>query len=112
MAMSSLWRAACALALLLSVYGTTTRAQRNEVAEMAARDKGSTSAATPNRAPVSVLPLYFDSLQGISAADLVSRALSSNGELAASRLEIGGARARLRQAEVRPNPTLDFEHTT
>lgn len=110
--MSSLRRAACALALLLSVYGTTTRAQSNEVAETAARDKGPTSAATRGGAAVSVLPLYFDSLQGISAADLVRRALSSNGELAASRLEIGRARARLRQAGLRPNPTLDFEHTT
>lgn len=112
MAMSSRWRAACALALLLSVYGTPIRAQSNEVAETVARGKGSTRAAIPGGVAISVLPLYFDPLQGVSAADLVRRALSSNGELVASRLEIERARARLRQAGLRPNPTLDFEHTT
>ncbi|HEX8353707.1 MAG TPA: TolC family protein [Pyrinomonadaceae bacterium] len=40
------------------------------------------------------------------------RALVSNGELAAARLDIERARARLRQAGLRPNPTLDFEQTT
>ena len=44
--------------------------------------------------------------------DLVQRALSSNLELAAARLEISKARARLRQAGLRPNPTLDVEQTT
>jgi cobalt-zinc-cadmium efflux system outer membrane protein len=56
--------------------------------------------------------LYFDPAQGASSADLVRRALTSNGELAAARMEIERARARLRQASLRPNPTLDFEQTT
>jgi cobalt-zinc-cadmium efflux system outer membrane protein len=42
----------------------------------------------------------------------VRRALTANGELAAARLDITRARARLRQAGLRPNPTLDFEQTT
>lgn len=54
---------------------------------------------------------YFDPLQGSSSIDLVRRALVSNGELAAARLDIERARARLRQAGLRPNPTLDFEQT-
>lgn len=66
----------------------------------------SASAASPSRAR------YFDPLQGLSSADLVRRALASNGELAAARFEIDRARARLRQARLRPNPTLDFEQTT
>ena len=45
----------------------------------------------------------------LSANDLVRRALTSNAELAAARLDINRARARLRQAGLRPNPTLDFE---
>jgi cobalt-zinc-cadmium efflux system outer membrane protein len=53
--------------------------------------------------------IITDLAQGISATDLVRRALSSNSELAAARLEINRARARLRQAGLRPNPTLDFE---
>jgi len=55
---------------------------------------------------------YFDPVQGISSEDLVRRALTLNGELAAARLEIERARARLQQAGLRPNPTLDIEQTT
>jgi cobalt-zinc-cadmium efflux system outer membrane protein len=62
-------------------------------------------------APKSVA-LYFDPQQGSSSLDVVRRAIASNGELAAARLEIERARARLRQAGLRPNPTLDFEQLT
>lgn len=58
------------------------------------------------------LSRYFDPVQGTSSEDLVRRALASNGELAAARIEIEKARARLRQAGLRTNPTLDFEQTT
>jgi outer membrane protein TolC len=58
------------------------------------------------------LERYFDPLQGTSSSDLVRRALASNGELAAARIDIERARARRRQAGLRPNPTLDFEQTT
>src|SRR4051812_46763410 len=110
--MSSLRRAACALALLLSVYGPPARAQSAAVAETAARDRDAPRAATHGAAAATTLPLYFDPLQGVSSADLVRRALSSNGELTVVRLEVDRTRARLRQAGLRPNPTLDFEHTT
>lgn len=64
-------------------------------------------------APISpTLALYFDPLQGTSSNELVRRALASNGEIAAARLDIERARARLRQAGLRPNPTIDFEQTT
>ncbi len=64
-------------------------------------------------APVgSTLSRYFDPVQGTSSNDLVRRALASNGEMTAARIEIERARARLRQAGLRPNPTLDFEQTT
>ena len=52
---------------------------------------------------------YLDPVQGASSVDLVRRALSANAELAAVRLEIERSRARLRQAGLRPNPSLDFE---
>ena len=58
-----------------------------------------------------ILAPYFDPLQGASSNDLIRRALSSNGEIAAVRLEIDRARARMRQAGLRPNPTLDFEQS-
>jgi outer membrane protein, heavy metal efflux system len=41
--------------------------------------------------------------------EIVRHALAANAELAAARLEIERRRARLRQAGLRPNPTLDFE---
>ena len=56
--------------------------------------------------------LYFDPLQGSSSSDLVQRALSSNAEVSAVRLDIQRGRARLRQAGLRPNPTFDFEQAT
>lgn len=55
---------------------------------------------------------YYDPLQGTSSNELVRRSLASNGDLQAARLDIVRARARLRQAGLRPNPTVDFEQTT
>jgi outer membrane protein, heavy metal efflux system len=54
---------------------------------------------------------FIDPAQGSSSVDLVRRALASNAELAAARLDVERARARLRQAGLRPNPALDFEQT-
>ena len=67
---------------------------------------------SPSPPVSSTLSLYYDPLQGTSSNDLVRRALASNGELAATRIGIERSRARLRQAGLRPNPTLDFEQTT
>jgi cobalt-zinc-cadmium efflux system outer membrane protein len=69
--------------------------------------------ASVSKAIVSpTVALYFDPVQGSSSVDLVRRALASNGELAAARLDVERARARLRQAGLRPNPSVDFEQTT
>lgn len=51
----------------------------------------------------------LEPVQGVSAGELVKKALTANAELIAARLEIDRARARLQQAGLRPNPTLDFE---
>lgn len=55
---------------------------------------------------------YVDRAQGSSSDDLVRRALASNTDLAATRLDVERARARIRQAGLRPNPTIDFEQMT
>lgn len=55
---------------------------------------------------------YIDPAQGASSDDLVRRALTSNAEFAAARLDLERARARIRQAGLRPNPTIDFEQAT
>jgi outer membrane protein, heavy metal efflux system len=48
----------------------------------------------------------------VTANDLVQRALQSNGELKAARLDLDRARAKLRQASLRPNPTLDVQQAS
>ena len=93
-------------------------AQSSGVAESGkdsvAVSSGRTSAVTEPLASTltPMLARYFDPVQGASSNDLVRRALASNAELAAARLDIERARARLSQAGLRPNPTLDFEQTT
>ncbi len=60
-------------------------------------------------APDNWIAGYVDPVQGSSSIDLARRALRSNAQLAAARLEINRASARLRQAGLRPNPTVDFQ---
>jgi len=81
--------------------------------DLAILARSSNSSTPPESARISrTVGLYFDPIQGVSSNDLVQRALTSNLELAAVRLEISRARARLRQAGLRPNPTLDVEQTS
>lgn len=60
----------------------------------------------------SVLPNYYNRQDGVALNELIERALDSNQELSAARLEIDKAKARLNQARLRPNPTLEFEQTS
>jgi outer membrane protein, heavy metal efflux system len=99
---------ACALALAIISVAPAARSQQSHVAAA----KGPFPATTGSPAPGTALSPYYDPQQGTSSDDLVRRALRSNGELAAVRLEVERARARVRQAGLRPNPTLDFEQTT
>ncbi len=66
-------------------------------------------ALKPSDPAKGAIAAYVDPVQGSSSIDLVRRALMSNQQLAATRLEIDRARARLRQAGLRPNPSVDFE---
>ena len=83
---------------------------KDSVAVSSGRTSAVTEPAVSTLTPM--LARYFDPVQGASSNDLVRRALASNAELAAARLDIERARARLSQAGLRPNPTLDFEQTT
>lgn len=47
----------------------------------------------------------------LRAEELVRRALTTNRELAAARLDIARSRARRQQATLLPNPVLEFEQT-
>jgi outer membrane protein, heavy metal efflux system len=112
-----------AVGLLLAFIsaGPWPSVQAQNPSELAVGPVGDTTAGRHDiRARSAIKPItlsptlerYFDPFQGASSSDVVRRALASNGELAAVRIEIERARARLRQAGLRPNPTLDFEQTT
>jgi cobalt-zinc-cadmium efflux system outer membrane protein len=60
----------------------------------------------------STISRYYHPEEGISSDELVRRVLASNADLAAARLDVERARARLRQAGLRANPTVEFEHAT
>lgn len=61
---------------------------------------------------VSILPTYYNMQNGVTPAELIDRALRSNGELVVARIEIEKARTRLVQARSRPNPTLELEQSS
>lgn len=101
------------LAISIVIAGTTTIRAQSTSQTAIALNQPSPSSSNTEAAPVTpILNRYYDPLQGESSADLIRRALLSNRELAAARLEIDRARARLRQAGLRPNPVLEFEQTT
>ena len=55
------------------------------------------------------LPRYFDPANGMTADQAVIYALNHNAELLAARSEVEAARALVRQAALRPNPSVEFE---
>jgi hypothetical protein len=108
------------LYFLIFAFATGAPAQTLKDAIVVSRSESSNKSVVADSAPArlvtpgftpfpSAVPLYFDPLQGASSNDLVQRALTSNGELSATRLDIERGRARLRQVGLRPNPTIDFE---
>lgn len=100
----------CLLAALIFPAAPQSAAQTNEAAHYGTVIP---AAVTPRKPFItSVLPLYCDAAQGAAADELVQRALAANGDLAAARLELEKGRVRLRQAGLRPNPTLQVEQTT
>lgn len=103
------------ISLLLLGGATVVHAQNPSNPGTIVVDQQAVSPMSGGTGPTTLSPTlapYFDPVQGTSSIDLVRRALASNGELAAARLDIERARARLRQAGLRPNPALDFEQTT
>lgn len=96
------------------ICGTVAKGQNRSIAFESSAGKSETAdEATVTTSTVKpTIAYYFDPVQGLSSNDLVRRALASNGELAAARIEIERARGRLRQAGLRPNPTLEVEQIT
>lgn len=100
---------------LLRVSAQTNIAVRQDETKQVsiiADDKTNGETNTEKPLVASVLPRFYDPQTGLSGLDLIGKALQANGELIAARLEIEKARARLAQARLRPNPTLDIEQTS
>ncbi|MEO7539565.1 MAG: TolC family protein [Pyrinomonadaceae bacterium] len=55
---------------------------------------------------------YYSAADGISLVEIVRQAFANNGEVKIARLEVDKARARLTQAELRPNPALEIEQSS
>ena len=91
------------VAILLTAFfsqiNTTGEAQVNTTSQMA------NTIATQN----SSLVRYLDPANGMTADQAVAFALAHNGELLAARSEIDAARAMVRQAALRSNPSVEFE---
>lgn len=54
---------------------------------------------------------YVDETAGMTVDDAVRYALAHHGELLAARNEVDAARARVRQAELKPNPMIDVSRS-
>ncbi len=85
------------------------RAQETTLLARNAPDRSEAERKSASALLISVLPNYFDREDGVSLEALIERALASNLELSAQRLEIEKAKARLTQARLKPNPVLEFE---
>ncbi|MBK9439169.1 MAG: TolC family protein [Chloracidobacterium sp.] len=101
------------------VVATAATAYSQENTRANAFDIGSTSIASQPAASLPekrlVAPFanrYHNQTDGISLAEIVRLAVASNGNIKIAQLEIEKARARLTQAGLRSNPTLEVEQST
>ncbi len=68
----------------------------------------SAQTATPTPTNITTLGRFLDQTNGMTADDAVRIALENNGELIAFRKERDAARALVKQAGLRPNPSVEF----
>jgi len=52
---------------------------------------------------------FYDQTDGLSLSEIVKRSLETNSEIKIAQLEVDKAKARLTQAGLRPNPTLEVD---
>src|SRR5574338_574468 len=85
-----------AISLVVATVAPIIHAQDASQTRNVALKRVSDSSTINEASSVSaIVTRYYDPLQGESSVDVARRALLSNGELAAVRLEIDRARARL-----------------
>ncbi|MDQ3064425.1 MAG: TolC family protein, partial [Acidobacteriota bacterium] len=110
-------RKACFPALIFLIGGLSVNLQaQNEIAVNNSNEEkqvaGMVITESVKPLVISVLPNYYNQTEGISLAEIVRRAFENNGDIKIARLEVEKARARLLQAGLRANPTLEVEQTS
>lgn len=85
--------------------------EKESKTELKPEDKSSEPSAE-NRLVKSVLPTYYSQDEGLSLKEITERAFANNGEIKIARLEVEKAQARLQQAGLRQNPTLEVEQSS
>jgi outer membrane protein, heavy metal efflux system len=55
---------------------------------------------------------YYSQVDGLSLREIIKRAFETNGEIKIARLEVEKAKARLTQAGLRSNPTVEIEQSS
>lgn len=99
------------------VKAQTQIAKNRETIEESDSDKESET-EIENKEPeakrlvTSVLPNYYNQVDGISLEEIINRAFENNGSIKIALLEVEKAKARLQQAGLRQNPTLEVEQSS
>ncbi|NNE98631.1 MAG: TolC family protein [Pyrinomonadaceae bacterium] len=97
-----------------SVEAQTQIAQNREALEQASQTEveENLKEETAKRIEKSILPSYYSQTDGVALQEIVKRAFAHNGEIKIAMLEVEMARARLQQARLRQNPTLEIEQSS
>lgn len=98
----------------------TVNAQKPQATELsnsvqrADRPSGPAAMVSPSDKKVvkTVLPRYHDQNEGLSLVEIHKLAVEKNRAIKIARLELEGARARLRQARLFQNPSLEIEQSS
>ncbi|MGI8543956.1 MAG: TolC family protein [Aridibacter sp.] len=102
------------LILQMSVKAQTQIARNLETVEEESKTEvENVSEETASKRLVkSLLPNYYNQDEGISLDEIIKRAFENNGDIKIALLEVEKAKARLQQARLRQNPTLEIEQSS
>lgn len=78
---------------------------------VSAQDDKTSMTHSVNKLTYSSITKYLDQAQGKTADEMVALALENNGEIAALRKEAEAAESLIRQARLKPNPSLELGGT-
>jgi len=100
--------------LLAVIFGTSSSLAQTEIASLEREAKRNDSDTVNRIRPLytSVIANYLNQTDGMMLSEIIKRAFETNGEIKIARLEVDKARARLTQARLRSNPTLEVEQSS